>query len=250
MNAGALVYCLLDAEGDYTPEGYQLLDTAHVGDYELKLWQGQAHIKGQPIKFNEVSLNAVGRRFDPESQKQKFPGSTHALGHRSELLRTVANWIRQHGDLYIGSYIPSKLRVYHRMFRRYLQRLSVSEPYAPFDECNGEPEYFLVQGQPGVLESILEAAEADVDVRRYIDELPSVVDRATTEATKIFAEQVDKGLVNDENFPEMAEAAVDEVVNNLRLTSGDEVVDIDTFNTVLRNVLAYADQRWPGTQDQ
>jgi len=247
MNAGALVYCLLDAEGDYTPEGYHLLDTAQVGDYELKLWQGRAHIKGQPIKFNEVSLNAVGRKFDPESQRQKFPGSTHALGHRFELLHTVANWIKQHGDLYIGSYIPHKLTVYHKLFKRYLTRLTVSEPYAPFDECEGEPEYFHVTGNPGVLESILSEMEGDADVRRYVDGLPSAVDNATEQATKIFAGQVESGLVNDDNYPEMAEAAVEEVVNNSHLASGNEVVDIDTFNTVLRNVLAYADQRWPRT---
>lgn len=250
MNAGALVYCLLDAEGEYTPEGYKLLDTAQVGDYTLKLWQGNAHVRGRPVKFNEVSLNAKGRSFDPDSQLQKFrPGSQaiHALGNRYDFMRIVAGWIQRWGELYVGSYVPSKLNVYYKMFRRYLPHFDISAPYAPFDECEGKPEYFHVTASHGVVESILEAQE-DVDTRRYVDELPTFVDRATTEATRKFKEAVDAGTVNEDNFGEMAESIVQEVVDNLRLTTGDELVDIHTFNTILTNVLAYADKSWPTTQ--
>ena len=38
---------------------------------------------------------------------------------------------------------------------------------------------------------------------------------------------------------------MEEAVDNLRLTSDDQVVDIDLFNTVLQNVLTYADQSFP-----
>ena len=232
MNAGALVYCLLDAEGEYTPEGYKLLDTAQVGDYELRLWQGLGHRKGEPVKFNEVSLNAVGRKFDPESQAQKFPGSTHALGHRFELLHTVVRWIKKYGDLYVGSYIPSKLSVYHRLFKRYLSNLKVSDPYAAFDECEGKPEYFLVTAPGSVIESIL----AEIDGDKYLSRLPSVVDKATREATENYNKHVAAGGVNDGNFYEIAESAVEETVNKLQLSTGDELVDIDLFNQVLTNV--------------
>lgn len=246
MNAGALVYCLLDAEGEYTPEGYKLLDTANVGDYELKLWQGNAHVGGRPVKFNEVSLNAKGRSFDPESQLTKFrPGSvTHALGSRWELMRVVAAWLHRWGDLYIGSYVPSKLRVYHRMFLRYLPGFKVTNPYAPFDECEGKPEYFHVTAPAGLAESILRESE-DVDTSRYVNALPSFVDRATSEATQKFKEQVESGAVNDDNFGEVAEAVVTEVVDNLQLTTGNELVDIELFNSLLTNVLSYADREWP-----
>lgn len=166
MNAQALVFCLLDAEGEYTPDGYRLLDTAQVGDYELKLWQGNAHFKGQPVKFNEVSLNAKGRSFDPESQHQKFrPTNTHALGKRGELLKTIIHWINRWGELYIGSYLPSKLKVYHHLFRRYLPHLNVSDPFAPFDECEGKPEYFHVTTKPGIGESVDE-----IDPEHYRDQ--------------------------------------------------------------------------------
>lgn len=246
MNAGALVFCLLDADGAYTPEGYELLDTAQVGDYELKLWRGISHVKGEPVKYNEISLNAVGRKFDPQSQNVKLPGSTHALGHRWELLYVVANWIKQFGDLYIGSYVPSKLNVYHRMFRRYLPRLEVSDVYEPFDECQEEKtKYFHVAAKGGMIESLLAEIQSDFDTRRYIDGLPSVVDRATVKAQKIFTEKVGKGEVNNDNYGEMAESAVEQVVDNLRLPSGNELVDIDLFNAVLTNVLSYADRNWP-----
>jgi hypothetical protein len=248
MNAGALVYCLLDADGEYTPEGYRLLDTAQVGDYELRLWQGTGHRKGEPVKFNEVSLNAKGRSFDPESQAKKYPGSTSAMGHRFELLHTVVNWIKKFGDLYIGSYQPGKLAVYHRMFKRYLSRLQVSDPYPAFDECEGKPEYFHVTAPGHMLESILAEAEVDGDPRRYLDRLPSIVDRAAAEATKLFSEKVQSGDVNDDNFGEMAEAVVNEVVNNLQLSTGDELVDIDQFNKLLQHVLVYADRQWPSTE--
>jgi hypothetical protein len=243
MNAGALVYCLLEADGEYTPEGYQLLDTAQVGDYELRLWQGNGHQKGEPVKFNEVSLNAKGRSFDPDSQAKKYPGSTSAMGHRFEFLHTIVNWIKKFGDLYIGSYQPSKLAVYHRLFKRYLSRLQVSDPYPAFDECEGKPEYFHVTAPDSVVESVL--AEAEIDPRRYLNNLPSIMDRAAMEATKLFNEKVQSGSVNVHNFGEIADDVVSEVVDNLKLSTGDEVVDIEQFNKLLQYVLVYADRQWP-----
>lgn len=241
MNAGALVYCLLDAEGEYTPEGYRLIDRVKVGAYELGLWQGLKHRQSIPTKFYEVSLNAIGRSFDPESQLQRFQGSTSALGRRGEFLRVIATWIRRFGDIYIGSESPEKLRFYHRLFSHYLPRLDIGPPVAEFDECEGVPEYFRISADVPVLESILE----DVDVVRYVDQLPSAVDTAIAEATKLFEQKVLQGDVNDDNFGEMAEAVVSEIVNNPQLTSENEVVDIDLFNTVLQNLLVYADQRKP-----
>ena len=237
MNAGALVYCLLDADGEYTPEGYRLLDAAQVGDYELKLWQGTGHRNGEPIKFNEVSLNAKGRKFDPASQAQKFPGSVHALGHRWELLHTVADWIKRFGDLYIGSHEPGKLIVYHRMFKRYLSRLQVSDPYPAFDESEGKPDYFHVTGNPGVVESILTEAAEDMDVNRYLNDLPDVMSRAIDEARKVYVAKLRSGEVNDDNFGEWAESVVDEIVYKFHLTTGDEVVDSRNYNTILYHVL-------------
>lgn len=168
MNAGALVFCLLDAEG-YTPEGYELLDAAQVGDYELKLWRGTNHVNGEAVKYNEVSLAAKGHKFDSQSQYTKVRGSTTALGHRWELLYTIANWIKRYGDLYIGSYNPSKLGIYHKLFRRYLSRLKVSDIYQPFDECRKEgTKYFHVSGEYGMIESIITEAEADFEPRRCL----------------------------------------------------------------------------------
>ena len=239
MNAGALVYCLLDADGEYTPDGYRLLDTAVVGDYELRLWQGTGHVRGEPVKFNEVSLNAKGRSFDPDSQAKKYPGSTHALGNRWELLSTVSKWIRKFGDLYIGSYEPKKLAVYYRLFKRYLPRLQISAPHAPFDECQGEPEYFHVTAADRVLESILAEAEEE-DYRRYLDFVLPVVDKAKAAALKLFTEQVQAGSVNGGNVGEMAEAAVNTIVDDFQLSTGDELVDVEQFNELLHYVLAYA----------
>ena len=266
MNANTLVFWLLSEDEEYTPEGYRLLDTARVGDYFLKLWQTEAHIKGEPYTFNEISLNAVGHRFDAEGQRTKFKGSSAALGHRAEFLRTVVRWIKEYGgNFYIGSHIPAKLQVYHRMFKQYLPQLIISEPFAAFDECEGDPEYFSVKtresqdapapaasadvraltGHAGVMDSLLDETEEDADVQRYVNELPSVVDRASVEATKLFKQHAALGLVNRENYSEWAESVVEEAVDNLRLTSDDQVVDIDLFNTVLQNVLTYADQSFP-----
>jgi hypothetical protein len=237
MNAGALVYCLLDDEGVQTPEGYKLLDSAQVGDYELMLWEGNGHVKGEPVKFNEVSLNAKGRKFDAASQAQKYPGSVHALGHRYELLHIVADWISRFGDLYIGSYQPDKLSVYYRMFKRYLPRLNISEPYAAFDECDGKPEYFHVTGSASVIESILLETVGDADVNRYLNDLPDVMSRAIDEARKVYVAKLQSGEVNDDNFGEWAEAIVEEIVYKFHLSTGDEVVDSRNYNTILYHVL-------------
>jgi hypothetical protein len=238
MNAGALVYCLLDAEGGYTPAGYNLIEKTRVGDYELGLWQGLGHRNKLPIKFNEISLNVVGRSFEPAKQHIKYPGSTSALGRRGDLLRVVADWIRRFGDLYIGSEVPKKLAFYHKLFKHYLPQLRISEPFPAFDESEGVPDYFFVTADRAILDSLQE----DVDARRYLAALPSVVDKATAEATKLFTQRVESGSVNKDNFGEMAEDAVTEIVDSLQLTTEDELVDSDLFNTVLQSVLTYDGQ--------
>jgi hypothetical protein len=243
MNSGALVYCLLDADGEYTPEGYELLDTAHVGDYELKLWRGTGHINGAPLQFNEVSLNAAGRSFDPASQKQHGGGSIHGLGRRGELLRTVAHWINKFGDLYIGSHVPSKLSVYHKLFKRYLPQLRVGDPYAAFDECEGVAEYFHVSGDGAVVECILRDASA-TEVETYLKRLPSVEEQALAKAIKLF----DKVKVREEfsrpvdesHFGDIAEVVATRVVYECGYATGNEVVDIDFYNKVMRGLLVHA----------
>ena len=185
MNAGALVYCILDADAAYTPDGYELLDVATAGDYELRLWRGRAHREGETVKYAEVSLNAVGRSFDPESQAQKYkPTSTHALGRRDDLLRVVASWLQKYGEFYIGSYNPQKVNFYYRLFKRYLARFEITEPYAAFDECEGKPEYFKISARPGVVESLLEKLEPEfaLDAATYINGLPSRTDRLAAKA--------------------------------------------------------------------
>ena len=242
MNAGALVYCLLDAEGEYTPDGYRLLDTALAGDYELKLWQGSAHQNGKLVIFNEISFNAVGRSFDPKSQATKFTGSTQVLGRRRELLNTVAGWLKNFGELYVGSYNPKKLGVYYQMFKRYMPRLQVSAPYPAFDESEGASDYFKVTGTPTVVESILLETNSDGETERYVNNLPDVEDRAYSEAHKVYTRRMEAGLVNADNFCEMAEAVASEVVYDSPLATGNEVVDGELCRSVLARLIDYAEQ--------
>lgn len=174
MSPSQIVRRLIEAEGDWSPEGYRLLASATAGDYDLKLWQGSKHIQGQPTKFNELSLNRRGLSFEPVEQNKKFPGSIHALGQRRSLLSTVAGWLKQHGTLYVGSHSPEKLRLYYSLFRRYMPQLQISAPYAPFDESETETDYFRVDGPTNqTLESLLEEL-GDIDdpereVGRFMD---------------------------------------------------------------------------------
>ena len=232
MNAGVVVHHLLE---DYVPDGYTLLDTAQAGDYTLKLWEGESHVNGEPVSFREISLNATGRDFDQASQAKKFTGSIHALGHRQDMLRIVANWINKFGELYVGSYEPSKLSLYHRLLKRHLPQLTISEPYAPFDECEGKPEYFKINASSRVIESILE--DDNVDVNRYVNDLPDVTSQAIDAARTEFVHKIRTGEANDDNFGEWAEAIVDSIVNKFHLTSEDELVDQKTRNTLLYHVL-------------
>ena len=155
MNAHHIVTCLLDSAEQWTPDGYQLLATATAGEYELKLWSGKKHMDGQAVVCNELSLNRHGLNFDPASQSKKFRGSAHALGHRQDFLGTIADWVRRYGALFVGSHNPEKVKLYHRLFKHYLGRLTVSDIYPPFDESEGEPDYFKVDASRQTLESVL-----------------------------------------------------------------------------------------------
>lgn len=222
--------CLL-LEDDYTPEGYNLLDTAVVGDYVLKLWEGIGHTNGEPFKFNEVSLNASGRSFDKESQETKYKGGTHALGHRMDFLKVIAGWLARFGTLYIGSYNPDKLSIYYKLFRRYLKGFTISEPYPAWDECEGKPEYFKVEGTRDMIESLLGSNYPTCKE-----------DVLAAEAIDAFEEKRLQGEVNADNFCEISEDIVGSIVDKHVLSLGAELdTGIDLFNSVLESVLEYAD---------
>lgn len=226
MNSGQLVYCLLDAEGAWTPQGYRQLATATVGDYDLGLWSGTKHIDGKPVKYVEMSLNRRGLNFDPDSQRAKHPGGAHALGKRHDLLQVVANWIKEFGTIYVGSEVPDKVAFYHRLFKRYLNRLRITDPFAPFDESEGEPDYFQI-GPPTreTLESLLESLDPlnGIDPRRYIDELPSYEVLLQRRGVKEIDDLRNKGLLRPDNYCEYAESIAQRIVDEWQQPSQAEV---------------------------
>ena len=200
MNAGALVFCLLDADAAYTPQGYSLLSSTTAGDYELKLWKGRGHVGGRSVTFAEMSLNRAGLSFDPESQRQKFTGSIHALGQRHDLLHTVAKWLQEYGPIYVGSHNAQKLGFYHRILRRYLPRLKISEPFPAFDESEGVPDYFCIEPGQETLESLLESLD-DVNPERELKRLPSLLNQAKAHGIRLLDNwREDHTLVPDTRY--------------------------------------------------
>jgi len=250
----ALVHCLLDTEGDYTPDGYKLIASAHAGDYELKLWQGLGHVQGKTQKFIELSLNRVGLQFDPDSQKQTFKGGIHALGQRHDLLRTVARWLKQYGTIFVGSHNLEKLTFYHRLLKRYLFRLQISDPYPAFDESEGVSDYFRIEPPEGVnaLESLIESLEDPldgIDPQRYIDDLPSVLHQMKAECRVVFDRCMAEGEVTIENRYEVAESIVIEIVNNYFKPHEHELPDWGdlesrAFSELMTDLVLHADQRF------
>lgn len=76
-----------------------------------------------------------------------------------------------------------------------------------------------------------------VDAQRYVDGLPSIVDRATAKATEKFKKLILQRRVNEGNFGETAEVVANDVVYTLRLNTGNELVDLELFQIVLANLL-------------
>lgn len=243
MNSGQLVYCLLDADAGWTPEGYRSLAKATVGEYDLGLWSGVKHVDGKPTQFNELSLNRRGLNFDPDSQKTRYPGGAHALGSRTDLLKVVADWLKQFGPIYVGSEMPRKLEFYHRLFKRYLTRLNVSAPFPPFDESEGEPDYFLVgPPQQETLESLLESLDPldGIDPRRYIDELPSYEALLQQRGKKEIDELRNKGLLRADNYCEYAESVAQRIVDEWQQPSQAEVeADLGLGGRTFRKLCNY-----------
>jgi hypothetical protein len=252
VNPGALVYCLLDAEGDYTPAGYRLITSARAGDYELKLWQGMAHVQGRVEKFVELSLNRVGLSFDPESQKQQFKGSIQALGQRRDLLYTVAQWLREYGTIFVGSHNPEKLAFYHRLLKRYLSRLRITDPYPAFDESEGVSDYFRIEPPQGAnaLESLIESLQDPLegaDPQKYVDGLPSMMERFKVECRAEFDKGVASGQINKDNKFEWADQIVHEIVDKLYKPSENELsgygrVVSDIIPRLTQDLVLYAEQ--------
>ena len=144
-------------------EGYDEVDSAKLGDYDMTLWHGQKTRNGNPVDFFEVSLSHSGLPFDTEqAQLGKQPGgSTDLLGRKRAMSSKFEEWLNKYDTVYIGSFDPRKLQVYRRIIKKYLPRLRVSEPFKAFDD-SVRPDYFKVQGRQMALpfESITETASS------------------------------------------------------------------------------------------
>ena len=142
-------------------EGYDFVDTAKLGDYEMVLWRGTKTRGGQPIRFYEISLSHKGLDFATEkSQVGRQPGgSTDLLGRKKEMGSKLEDWLNHYGIIYIGSHNPRKLRIYRMVLKKYLPHLQISEPFKAFDDSE-HPDYFTVGGRQKQLsfESLVETA--------------------------------------------------------------------------------------------
>ena len=156
MNVEALVHALLEADdlqradlvARLKTEGYDFVDAAGLGDYEMMLWQGHKTRNGKPIEFYEVSLNHKGMGFETEQEQmgKQIGGSTELLGRKKQMTSKLDEWLRRAKLLYIGSFDPRKLNVYRRVIKRYMPHLYVSEPFKAFDD-SVRPDYFTVKGR-------------------------------------------------------------------------------------------------------
>ena len=77
----------------------------------------------------------------------------------------------------------------------------------------------------------------DVDVHRYVSELPSVMQRAVDEAQKRYQEKVTTGAVNADNFGDWAVKVVEVIVNEFDLLAEDELVNGEVYQILLHHLL-------------
>ncbi len=223
MNSQIIASHLLEDE-EFVPKGYALLDRAEVGNYVLQLWQGTAHVDGKPKSFNELSLNAKGRSFDKESQMTKHGGSMQALGLRDAFMRIIDHWLEHYGKLYVGSWIEHKLKIYHRMFKTNLdaKRFNISELFAPFDECKGVPEYFLVTHK---------------SKRAFFDELPYSLRPAMQRAALLFRKR--KADVDPDSYGELVDEVVQEVMTSMNLGTDNEKTNTQIFRQLHNSLMLH-----------
>lgn len=129
-------------------EGYDFIDSAKLGDYDMSLWQGHKTRNNQPVTFHEVSLSHSGLPFDSEAaQLGRQPGgSTSLLGRKRQMTGKFQDWLNRFDTVYIGSFDPRKLQIYRRIIKRYLPNFRVSEPFKGFDDSI-RPDYFTVKGR-------------------------------------------------------------------------------------------------------
>ena len=78
----------------------------------------------------------------------------------------------------------------------------------------------------------------DVDVDRYIRELPSVLERATKFAEHLYDKKRQAGELNPDNFGEWAAQIAETVVDKFNLHSEDEMVESHTYQTILHQLLS------------
>lgn len=96
---------------DLEQYGYQYVDEASVGDYDLVLTHFPL------LDAYHIALQRKGRDFtDHEQQTQKFPADLGA--NISLAVPTLNQWLARYGELWIGGDNPAKVPVYERLLKR------------------------------------------------------------------------------------------------------------------------------------
>lgn len=96
---------------DLEQYGYQYVDEASVGDYDLVLTHFPL------LDAYHIALQRKGRDFtDHEQQTQKFPADLGA--NISLAVPTLNRWLARYGELWIGGDNPAKVPVYERLLKR------------------------------------------------------------------------------------------------------------------------------------
>lgn len=220
MNARRLVDLILDSEEqEYVPPGYTQIDSYVGGDYVLKLWSGIGHVGGSEQKFYEISLNKKGHSFATDNQNSAVKGSVLLLGHRRDLVAKVSEWTSKYGTIYVGSVNQRKLQFYRKIIGYYLTRFHLSDYLAPFDECDGVPEYFAISQKATMARESLE----ETDISAHVDDAPAYTERLQRIASRKLDDLFAEGEINPDNLDGWIESIAMETVHEFLTPAKDHL---------------------------
>lgn len=98
--------------------GIELADHLVIGDYDLCLWYTDK-VQGEgPIHLVSIN-NADYDPNDPEAQEAKTPATGGELP-LDAIKRKVVEWVKKHGRVVVGSYVPDRNKLYLWKFKRML----------------------------------------------------------------------------------------------------------------------------------
>jgi hypothetical protein len=88
-------------------------------------------------------------------------------------------------------------------------------------------------------------SEPPLNPKRELMRLPPLLEQVKSKCRVTFDKEAEAGCVNPDNYPDVCEQVVSQIVDEFGLVFQNEHEEVRTWNNVYASLMAYAERRYP-----